>query len=260
MKRTRLAGLIVVTLSVAGATSRPTRDAPTLYVAHEAPTAPNIDGALDDVAWSAAAWTEDFIDIEGTSKPAPPLRTRAKVLWDDKNLYVAAELSDPRVWSTMKQRDEPLYREQAFELFIDPDGDRANYLELELNPLNTVLDLIMSKPYRDKGKADERFNVDGLRTAVRVTGTLNDASDVDEGWSLEIAIPWTSLKALGRDGSPPKPLERWRMNFARMRRDAPDVKAPLPRGLWVWSSQGAVNMHAPERWGTVEFATTRAAK
>jgi hypothetical protein len=247
-------GLIILAILVIGATSRPSRDEPTSYVAHRVASPPTIDGALDDPAWSSAAWTEDFIDIEGTRKPAPPMRTRAKVAWDAMNLYVAAEMSEPRVWATMKHRDEPLYQEQAFELFLDPDGDGKHYLELEINPLNTVFDLVMSKPYRDKGRADESIDVEGLRTAVRVNGTIGQAGDVDEGWTVEIAIPWAALKPLHRDATPPREGERWRVNFARMRRDAPNVKDAPPRGLWVWSSQGAVNMHAPERWGTIEFA------
>jgi hypothetical protein len=254
VNRPVLIGTIIALLAAAGATSRPSRDEPTLYVAHVTPSAITIDGSIDDPAWTAAAWTENFIDIEGTSKPVPPMRTRAKVAWDDANLYVAAEMSDPRVWATMKGCDESLYKEQAFELFIDPDDDQHNYLEVQVNPLNTTCDLVMSKPYRDKGKADLSMNLDGMRTAVRVAGMVNDsAGAADEGWTVEIAIPWKALKMLGREGAPPRVEERWRVNFARMRRDAPDVANPT-RGMWVWSSQGAVNMHAPERWGWVTFA------
>jgi hypothetical protein len=243
------AGLILLATLAVGATSRPSRDDPQEYVALRLGSPIKIDGLLDDAAWHDVAWTEDFIDIEGTRKPAPPLRTRAKLAWDDGNLYVAAEMAEPRVWATMTKRDEPLYREQAFELFLDPDGDGRNYLELEVNPLNTAYDLIMDKPYRDRGKADASVNLPGLRTAVRV--------DAGKGWTVEIAIPWAALKCLGHADAAPESGERWRVNLARMRKDAPDVKDPLPRGLWVWSSQGEVNMHLPERWGSVTFAATR---
>ena len=252
MSAGRVCLILLAAIATVGATSRPSRDDPPEYVATRTGTAIKIDGALDDASWQDAAWTEDFIDIEGTHKPVPPLRTRAKIVWDEANLYVAAEMAEPRVWATMTRRDEPLYKEQAFELFLDPDGDGRNYLELQVNPRNTVCDLVMDKPYRDRGRADEAINLEGLRSAVRV--------DVDKGWTLEMAIPWAALKRLGRESAAPKPDERWRVNLARMRKDAPDVKSPLPRGLWVWSSQGAVNMHLPERWGSVTFsATTRPA-
>lgn len=237
--------LTVLAALAIGATSRPSRDEPQSYDCPRAASAVRIDGDLRDAAWAQASWTADFIDIEGSDKPVPPLRTRAKLLWDDANLYVAAEMAEPRVWATMTQRDAPLFREQAFELFIDPDGDGRNYLELQVNPRNAVCDLVMDKPYRDKGKANAGIDLTQLGTAVKVSDT--------DGWTLEIAIPWAALDAMGTDGSPPRPGDGWRVNLARMRRDAPDVKDPLPPGAWVWSSQRAVNMHAPERWGTVKF-------
>jgi hypothetical protein len=254
MKRRVIATIIGLGMLTVGATSRPTRDDPASYAAPQAAGKVVIDGSLDDDAWSAVPWTEDFIDIEGTTKPVPPMRTRAKVTWDGANLYVAAELADPRVWATMKDRDASLFREQAFELFIDPDDDQRQYLELQVNPLNTICDLVMSKPYRDKGTPDVSMNLDGLRSAVRVNGTVGPPSGADDvGWTVEVAIPWMSLKPLGRDGAPPRAGERWRVNFARMRRDAPDAASTAPRGAWVWSSQGAFNMHVPERWGWLEF-------
>src|SRR5262245_29465802 len=81
-----------------------------------------IDGKLDDVAWKAAEWTADFVNLRGPNGPVrpPPPRTRAKFLSDDRNLYLAAEVSESDVRATMKEHDSPLYRENAFEVFIDP--------------------------------------------------------------------------------------------------------------------------------------------
>src|SRR5688572_5517952 len=175
--------VLVFVLLLVSATSQPSRDLPPTYACARAEGAIEIDGAIDDAAWKGAAWTVDFIDIIGsTAAQPPPLRTRAKLLWDDEHLYVAAELTEPRLAATIRQRDEQLYREQAFELFFDPGGDGRDYLELQINPLNTVCDLAMDKPYRDKGKANVAFDVTGLRSAVRVNGTVNDPADVDEGW------------------------------------------------------------------------------
>jgi hypothetical protein len=42
---------------------------------------PVIDGRLEDAAWQGAAWTRDFVDIEGDARPTPPLRTRARPSW-----------------------------------------------------------------------------------------------------------------------------------------------------------------------------------
>ncbi len=249
---------IAMMLVLAGATSQPARDEPPMYACARAVRAINVDGALDDVAWKSAPWTEEFVDIVGSHGKQPPaLRTRAKLLWDEANLYVAAELTDPRVAATIRQRDEQLFREQAFEVFIDPGGEGKDYLELQINPLNTACDLSMDKPYRDKGTANVAFNLAGLRSAVRVKGTVNEPSDVDEGWTVELAIPWVALKALSADTvAPPGGAERWRVNLARMRASEPaqDAGGKVRRDMSVWAAQGAVNMHLPERWGQVEFA------
>ena len=79
--------------------------APLSYDCHRTPTPIHIDGKLDDPAWQKAPWTSDFVDIEGTAKATPRFRTRAKMLWDDKYLYIAAELEEPNVAGTLTKHD-----------------------------------------------------------------------------------------------------------------------------------------------------------
>jgi hypothetical protein len=70
-----------------------------------------IDGKLDEPAWQHAPWTSDFVDIEGAAKPAPRFRTRAKMLWDDEFLYVAAELEEPHIVATITQKNEVIFHD-----------------------------------------------------------------------------------------------------------------------------------------------------
>lgn len=223
------------------------------YRASEAssPSPISLDGRLEEEAWRAAPWTDLFLDIEGASKPAPRHRTRAKMLWDDDCFYVAAELEEPHVWGTLAVRDSVIFHDNDFELFIDPDGDTHHYGEFEINALNTGWDLRLPLPYKDGGRADDGWDMKGLKTAVAVSGTLNDPRDVDQGWSIEIAIPWKAVASLTDDTSPrreavrsgsllkgyaeisggmPRPVDRrsqpipippgegdqWRLNFSRV--------------------------------------------
>src|SRR6266853_3420196 len=62
------------------------------YVCYRATQPIRIDGRIDDQAWQAAPWSEWFVDIEGDKRPRPRFRTRVKMLWDDEQLYIAAEL------------------------------------------------------------------------------------------------------------------------------------------------------------------------
>ncbi len=219
-----------------------------------------IDGNLYDAAWQGAAWTADFVNLRGRNAPVrpPPPRTRAKFLWDDTHFYVAAELSESDVRAEMKEHDSPIFRENAFELFIDPDDDGENYLELEINALNTTFDLLMSRPYQQRGKADAKWEIAGLQTAVHVDGTLNDSADKDKAWTVEIAIPWAAMRELTADALPPKAGAKWRVNMARVMAPPPETEARTRYA--TWSPINEASLHVPPRWGWVEFAPVPAAR
>jgi hypothetical protein len=231
------------------------------YVCYQTSQPPVIDGRLDDAEWKSAAWTDSFEDIEGVAKPLPRFKTRAKMLWDDKYLYVGAELQEPNVWATMLKRDTVICLENDFEVFFDPDGDSHDYYEFEMNALNTVWDLLMKKPYRDGGPPVDSWDIKGLLTAVHVDGTLNDSRDVDRGWNLEIAFPWEALKEYARRPSPPKDGDQWRMGLYRVEWQTSATggkyqKLPnTPPDNWAWSSHGVCDMHRPEQYGYIQFST-----
>ena len=187
-----------------------------------------------------------------------------KMLWDDKALYIAAELAEPNVWATITEHDAVIFHDPDFEVFLDPDGDNHLYAELELNALNTTWDLLLTKPYKDDGKAVNAWEIVGLKTAVEVDGTPNDPRDTDRGWAVEIAWPWAGLKELTSVAVPPKDGDHYRINFSRVEwdvdiKDGKTVKVPdRPERNWVWSPQGVIDMHRPERWGEVQFSVKTA--
>ena len=225
--------------------------------------APGIDGNLNEEVWQQVPWSTDFIDIEGNKKPKPNYKTRLKMLWNDSCIFVAAELQEPHVWAYLKQHDQIIYQDNDFEIFIDPDNDNQLYYEIEVNAQNTILDLLLNKPYRDAGNALIHWNLDKLKSAVQVQGTLNNAADADKGWTVEMAIPFKSLAIWGREIKP-REGSWWRINFSRVEWDT-DISGnqylkkkdnkgkPLPEHNWVWSPQGVINMHYPERWGYLLF-------
>jgi hypothetical protein len=275
--RRRLATVLGLLASVA-AMQRPVVDfealpfVPRHYVAYRAPSPVRVDGRLDDPAWASAPWTETFVDIEGSRRPEPRFTTRAKMLWDDDWFYVAAELEEPDLWATLKERDSVIFHDNDFELFIDPDGDTHAYYELEVNALGTPWDLMLIKPYRDGGPAIHGWDIAGLQVGVNLKGTLDLAGDRDQGWTVEVALPWKILKEAAAGHRAPVAGEQWRINFSRVewqmdvvegkysKRLQPGGKNPLPEDNWVWSPQGAINMHMPERWGYVQFADRPAGK
>jgi len=234
-------------------------EVPKTYLCGRAATPIHIDGRLDEAGWRAAPWSDDFVDIEGDRKPRPRFRTRVKMLWDATHLYIATEMEEPHVWGTLTQHDAVIFHDNDFEVFLDPNGDRLEYYELEINALNTTWDLFLPKPYKDGGKARNEWEIAGLRSAVHVDGTLNDPRDTDRGWTLEIALPWKALGEYAHGPAPPVPGSQWRINFSRVEWEHEIVAgryrkvAGKKEDNWVWSPQGVVNMHVPEKWGYVRF-------
>lgn len=234
-------------------------EAPPGYLCLRTGKPPNIDGKLDDDCWALAPWSADFVDIEGSTRPKPTHRTRFKMLWDDTGFYLAAELIEPHVWATITQRDAVVFHDNDFEVFFAPDDDTHAYAEIELNALNTLWDLLLTKPYIEGGKAFNEWNITGFRSAVHVQGTLNNPADTDTGWTLELFWPWENLKELNNKAVPPKVGSRYRMNMSRVEWDTTIVdgkyvKVPkAPEHNWVWAPTGVIDIHRPHRWGYVLF-------
>lgn len=244
---------------------------PRNYVCYRTSTALTVDGFLTEPAWQNVAWSEFFTDIEGSLKPDPIYKTRVKMLWDSKFLYIAAELEEPHVWATLTERESVIFNDNDFEIFIDPDGDTHNYVEYEMNAFNTQWDLLLLKPYRDSPKQNvviDNWNFNGVKSMVHVDGTINDCKDTDRGWSLEIALPLDALKEISSTGKLPVQGEQYRVNFSRVEWlvDVVDGKYKkrtqlvgrkekiLPENNWVWSPQGVIAMHQPETWGFLQFS------
>lgn len=245
----------------------PPRPEPRGYVCYRTGSSISPDGILDEKEWTAAPWTDYFVDIEGSAKPEPRYKTHAKMLWDDTNLYIAAEMEEPHVWSKLKQRDTVVFYDNDFEVFIDPDGDTHAYYELEVNALRTEWDLLLLKPYRDGGQAVNGWDIAGLKTGVHVDGTLNDPRDIDKGWTVELVIPISQLKDWRVGKGSPKAGDQWRVGFSRVewrtliengiykKEINPATEKSYPEDNWVWSPQGLINMHMPEMWGYLQFSS-----
>jgi hypothetical protein len=236
--------------------------APRSYIAYKAEGAIEIDGKANEDSWKKAEFSDDFVDIEGHKNPK--FQTRMKMLYDETYLYFYAKMEEPHIWGTLKQRDTVIFYNNDFEIFIDPDGDTHNYLEFEVNALNTVWDLFIAKPYREPGPIVDSWDIQGLKSAVFIDGSLNNPKDQDAFWSVEVAIPWEVLKEANTHTRIPK-NEFWRINFSRVNWDH-DIQGNtysrkkdkegnyLPEYNWVWSPQHVINMHEPEKWGYVYFS------
>ncbi|MBF5041468.1 hypothetical protein FGE12_03650 [Aggregicoccus sp. 17bor-14] len=181
---------------------------------------PRIDGVADEPAWAAAPQVTLRGSFDG--RPAP-LRTQARLLYDDQNLYVTFDVEDPDVWGTFRKRDEPIYEQEVVEIFLDANADGRTYNELEVSPHGVIFDAYF--PARRQGM-DLSWD-SGMRAAVKVRGTLDDPSDRDEGWTVELQIPLARLAEVPH--LPPRAGDRWRFNLYRL--DQPDRRTQQGQAL-----------------------------
>lgn len=234
----------------------------------EKPAGP-IDGDLSKAFWQQGEWIDSFHDIEGDSKPRPWKQTRVKLLWTDEALYVAARLEEDTIWATVRERDQIIYVDNDFEVFLAPQSSSHRYYELEINATNTVWDLFMGRPQRDRVRRIISWDIRGLETAVRIEGELNRPGADNRAWTVEMKLPWFSFRECGLDQCYPEQLaplpgEIWRMDFSRVEydvevRDGQYVKCtgpdgrPLPEHNWLWAPTGVIDAHMPEMWGYLIF-------
>lgn len=214
---------------------------------------PKIDGVLDGPAWRAARRLRDFTCF-GPRRGTPPLKTTAMAVWDERNLYVAFIARDSDIIGTYTARDGPLWEEEVCEVYVDHDGDGRDYREFEVNPINTVIDLLI--PFAKDGGPGRpwqecaEWNASGWRTATRVQGTPDDRSDRDRRWTVEMAIPFAALAPAS--AVPPKVGDTWRVQFYRIER----AKRLGDRFMFAaWSPTRA--FHDASRFGYLTFVGRR---
>jgi Carbohydrate family 9 binding domain-like len=187
--------------------------------------------------------------VTADGSPEPSGKATAKLTWDDFYLYVFITIADTDVSSPYKTHDDSLWKADAVEMFVDADGNRAGYIELQVNPHNTTFDSWFAGPRGSQG--DVAWD-SGMVTAVKVRGTPGPG-DTDQGWDVEIGIPWSAIR--GRDGNmavklPPRIGDRWKLNIVRV-----DIKSNDTRqSASSWNRIGYGDWHALDKMLTAVFA------
>lgn len=214
-----------------------------------------VDGVLDEPAWSAAAGTGLFVDVgSGLPNPQIPSQGEAKVFWDERFLYLGFEAYDKTVRGGFPAgaKDPHLWERDTVEVMIDPDGDGDNkdYYEIQVNPQNLTFDTQYDDYNRPSGGGKGPFGHEewtaGGERAVKVHGTLDDDADTDDGYTVELKIPWASFTKAQK--APPAPGTSWRMNFYAMQDNGGTAWSPI---------LGLGNFHRASRFGRVIWAASK---
>ena len=254
------------------------------YTAYRTSSAPRIDGKLDEEIWNAVIKSTRFRDLVSGAETL--YDTRVAVVWDEEYLYVGYWIEEPKLQASLTERDSKIYNDNDVELFI---AGKDAYYEFEINSFGTIYEVffIWEESYESSGydkipefspnlQRKKRFrgvgykthprgprigywtwDFPGLISAVHCEGTLNNDEDRDKGWTVELALPWSGMKALALGDNrslPPKDQDTWRMDFSRFNQYKEDPPAK-DSGGWAWSPHGVWDSHVPECFTYIHFSS-----
>jgi len=245
-----------------------------------------VDGDLDKPAWKDVPRSSRFVDMV-SGEPAL-FETRMACQWDATHFYVAYWNEEPQVSATLTERDSFIWVDNDVELFVG--GDDC-YYEVEINALGTIYEVLLvwqdalergsrfDRPeldlyggrvdilggFQDAGRWGRHprgrrwafldYDLAGLQAGVRVQGKINDPTTVDEGWTVEMALPWASLAFLF-DGRvfPPRDGETLRCDFSRFEALRLHGRPVSENPGWSLNLHGVYDSHIPECFSVVHFS------
>ena len=201
-----------------------------------------IDGKPSEAIWNQITPTWF------TAHDEQPLKAKSwfKATWDNDYLYFLCWLEETNIQAEMTNRDDHIWHEEVMEIFIDADNNPKTYFEFEWNPLNTLLDLYVLNPNctRDVIRQWWSWDCEGIKSQVYLKGTLGDSNDTDDGWFLEVAIPFSQIQT--SKNIPPKKGDVWKFDLTR--RDGTEKKGDLQKSSWLPPST-----HFPLSYGKLVF-------
>jgi Carbohydrate family 9 binding domain-like len=254
-----IVGSLKTGLSPKSAEEHTTNDVPALVVNKLAANDKIvIDGKLNEPEWGGAASTGPFVDV-GSGKPnaSSPVSGAAKVLWDDKNLYVSYEVKDTDAYTgftdAKSQPDDftaagqpKLWTKDTVEMMVDPDaiGDNKDYYELQIGPQNKIFKSQFDTLQMPSGGPNGPFGHEDWDPKIKSAVTLQKGPDGKvTGYTVEAAIPWAGYAKAANH--PPKPGDVWRVNFYAMKNNGGVAWSPI---------LGQGNFHKASRFGRVTWA------
>jgi hypothetical protein len=204
-----------------------------------------VDGDLSEAVWTEAVVLSPFFKNDGSGPERE--KTVVRIWYDDTALYLGWTCTDSDIQATFTARDSKFWEEEVVEVFVTSET-LNRYFELQWNPLGGVFDAIIDNRLDQQGVStnftgDWSFTAQGMKSAVKMKGTVGNSSDKDEKWQVEVVLPFADLGE-----RTPKPKAVWRANFYRFNR-AKDQ----PPELLSWSPTRFPSFHQPARFGYLEF-------
>lgn len=195
------------------------------------------DGNLPLPLQTAWCGTEAITLLEVETSNPPNLATHVRATWNDWGVFFRFDCEDSYIFSTYQFRDDPLYEEDAVEIFLSPDGNMNKYYEFEISPRNVIFDALITNDLQGQFSFDAAWNCEDMQSSVQVDLKARRVC-------YECALPFS---ALGR--TCPVEGEEWRINFFRMDHSPHSKEVELT----AWQPTGVRNFHKPEKFGILRF-------
>lgn len=208
-----------------------------------------IDGKLDEIDWdkTEVASLKHFKNVKMASDQQ---ETLFRMLWDTENLYVSFECKDQYITAREKNRDGQPYFDDCAEIFLIPAPDSVKmHFGFELNLYKASNDFIyLNSIYQDKDAVLKSFDPD-FEVEISYSGTINDNSDIDEGWVMEMAIPLKLFNGFNA-ATPVSEGMSWYFLAVRQDRNDADGNRRSTSTIFPLVDDG---VHAPQRFGYLDF-------
>lgn len=173
-------------------------------------------------------------------------KTAVRVCRDGFGLAVRFDCADRAAWGTFAERDDPLWQEEAVELFLALGADDPRrYFEFEVSPRGVLFDAKVDNPTSRRADlaVETAWNCAGIRWGAGSTDLLHESAGEqaeEQDWWAVLVLPWASLAA-------PDPLpDLLRANFYRIERPP---GAPSEFSAWSPTLADPPDFHQPARFG-----------
>lgn len=195
------------------------------------------------IAWEAVPdrWLRRS---EDGAEPEQP--TRVQAAWSDWALHVRFTCVDRDAWGTFSLRDDPVYQEEAVEVFLAAgEADPAAYGEVEVSPAGVLFDAWIENPDAVRATLRARVEWDWPGIAWE-TGPAAPGGPGRQDWWAELALPWAGLPGGGVEGAVPR---AWRANFYRIERPREPAGGGTELTAWAPTLVSPADFHKPARFG-----------
>ncbi len=210
-----------------------------------------VDGKMLEEEWHETP-SSSFNNYYRFKKDGDKQKSTFRALWDETNLYFFYAFEDKYLTVRETQRDGKPYFDDCAELFLIPVPEALDtHFCFEINLNKAANDLIyFNNYYQGNSIALKPFNPE-YKVEITYDGTINDNSDIDKGWTMELEIPLTTFGFLA-NFEPVREGNKWMFLAIRQERNELEGERRITSTIFPIADFDE-DVHQPHEFGYLEF-------